>query len=636
MPEPRQRRAPEQRSVVKWLQAMSDDQMAYLLRTDYVTFCEAIWEYRGFHENPKLALCDTDRLMMQWMANGPGESGVFAPRGSGKTNKLTCTYPLWVWISHPNAKILIPSKGGRFATDIVSFIRDCIDNVPFLQHLKPKRRTGAKRAQKDTGAFFDIGPADPSPVRSLRATGIGGQITGGRAHIIIPDDVEDDKNALTVEARDRVEHSCAELMRLRYLPGTDRIPRKIFYVFTYHHDSDSVYMRLARKNYVFRTYPILYPKLDELHEFENVDPVLVNALQEGRRKPGDIVFFPQMTMEHVEKQRGEGELAFEMQQMGRKNASGRSRHPLKLENLIVHPCRAREAPLSLTWGTRDAQGSTQIPNLPTLGIANEKFRRPIHIHPQTMPYQVTKAWVDPAGEGEDEIAVASIGHLAGLFHIKACTGVLVRECTPPFDAPPEASNFLIALDRIVNILRDTGVDECFYEDNIDTFGSFGAALKHAIAKGSLKPGVDPLYPEGWSCRLTGVHSAQFRIATPDGTDVRGTHKSMRICTILAPLLDSHRLVIDPQVLIPDDKDVRYQLQHQIAWITREKKCLKHDDRIDALAMCLRMHQESFVVNPATKPDIMAERDRLKNWEKQQRARGLKVREPNWMRHRQGA
>lgn len=73
-------------------------------------------------------------------------------------------------------------------------------------------------------------------------------------------------------------------------------------------------------------------------------------------------------------------------------------------------------------------------------------------------------------------------------------------------------------------------------------------------------------------------------------------KELRIIDVVEPLLTSHRLIISPQALehdaqsvsrYPTDLQVTYRLVHQMSMITRDKGCLRHDDRLDALAGCIR-------------------------------------------------
>jgi len=74
-----------------------------------------------------------------------------------------------------------------------------------------------------------------------------------------------------------------------------------------------------------------------------------------------------------------------------------------------------------------------------------------------------------------------------------------------------------------------------------------------------------------------------------------TQKEKRIVDTLEPVMNQHRLVIDPKVIKSDyetamkyplESQVRYQLIFQLSRLTREKGALTHDDRLDALSMAV--------------------------------------------------
>jgi hypothetical protein len=69
-------------------------------------------------------------------------------------------------------------------------------------------------------------------------------------------------------------------------------------------------------------------------------------------------------------------------------------------------------------------------------------------------------------------------------------------------------------------------------------------------------------------------------------------KELRIIDTIEPLLTSHRLVISPSCIEEDaastgaygiEVQLTYRLLHQMQMISRDRNCLRHDDRLDALA-----------------------------------------------------
>ena len=65
---------------------------------------------------------------------------------------------------------------------------------------------------------------------------------------------------------------------------------------------------------------------------------------------------------------------------------------------------------------------------------------------------------------------------------------------------------------------------------------------------------------------------------------------------LEPVMNQHRLVVDPKVVendyrtvqeYPSESQARYMLFHQMTRITKDRGALIHDDRLDALQMSVQ-------------------------------------------------
>ena len=70
-------------------------------------------------------------------------------------------------------------------------------------------------------------------------------------------------------------------------------------------------------------------------------------------------------------------------------------------------------------------------------------------------------------------------------------------------------------------------------------------------------------------------------------------KELRIIDTLEPVMNQHKLIIDPKVIQkdydsvqhhPPEKAQRYMLTYQLTRVTKQRGALAHDDRLDALAM----------------------------------------------------
>jgi hypothetical protein len=86
-------------------------------------------------------------------------------------------------------------------------------------------------------------------------------------------------------------------------------------------------------------------------------------------------------------------------------------------------------------------------------------------------------------------------------------------------------------------------------------------------------------------------------------------KERRIIDVLEPVLNQHRLIIDPKVIkldyescqkYPLESQLRYQLIYQLSRITGQKGSLTHDDRLDALAMAVQYWVDQMAQNADTK------------------------------------
>jgi hypothetical protein len=70
-----------------------------------------------------------------------------------------------------------------------------------------------------------------------------------------------------------------------------------------------------------------------------------------------------------------------------------------------------------------------------------------------------------------------------------------------------------------------------------------------------------------------------------------TQKELRIIDTLEPPLNQHRLIFDARVIDDDvallDETLNRSLFYQMTRLTKEKGALKHDDRLDALAIMVR-------------------------------------------------
>jgi hypothetical protein len=86
-------------------------------------------------------------------------------------------------------------------------------------------------------------------------------------------------------------------------------------------------------------------------------------------------------------------------------------------------------------------------------------------------------------------------------------------------------------------------------------------------------------------------------------------KERRICDVLEPLLNSHRLVISQALVQKDYESTNaylsegacfYQLFYQLTHITRDRGSLRHDDRLDALAIACSYFAQAMAADTEKK------------------------------------
>ena len=104
-------------------------------------------------------------------------------------------------------------------------------------------------------------------------------------------------------------------------------------------------------------------------------------------------------------------------------------------------------------------------------------------------------------------------------------------------------------------------------------------------------------------------------------------KEKRIVDTLEPVLNAHKLVVDPSVIrrdfqsaqgYPIEQQARYMLLYQLSRLTRERGALLQDDRLDALSIAVGYWVEQMAVNADSKINerknelIEIELERFKN------------------------
>lgn len=549
------------------------------LKDDFRLFLIVIWRH--------LLGCDPAPIMLDmayWLQHGPDRSIIEAFRGFSKS-WITGAYALWRLYRNPQEKILVVSGSLTRAIATTNWCLALILEIPILQHLAPLPH------QRQSSKAFDVGPAKPAQSPSFHALGIGGQIVGFRGDCIIPDDVETQTNSLTVTMRDKIREAVKEF-------DSVLVPGGVIKYLGTPHDEDSLYNKLARDaGYTLRVWPAKYPTPKQIKTYgDKLAPYILKQLEKGGPTlVGRSVMPTRFTDEDLAKRElSLGRSEFALQFMLDTSLSDQDKYPLKVRDLMVMSLDHRKGPDSVVWS---GEPKHRLLDLPAMGFDGDYYHSAIV--PDGIPFSPwtrVVGFVDNSGKGSDETALAVVAELHGnlfFLHLWATREGYSKE----------------TLATIAKACVTYGIHKLRLEVNFGD-GMFTALLR-------------PVLNKAWE--MENKRRASQRAANPmqaflypDGgteiEDVRASNtmsKEKRILSVMEPVTQQHRLVVNRQVIEWDYESIqkmdgsetrhRYALGHQFTRLTRERESLDHDDRLDALAGAL----EDFADILGVDPDVMA-------------------------------
>lgn len=465
-------------------------------------------------------------------------------RGVGKS-WVTSAYVLWELYRNPELKIMVVSASKNRADNFTTFTLSLINDIPQLRHLAPKKNQRCSRVE------FDVGPASPDQTPSVFSRGIDSQLTGGRADIIVSDDVEVMNNSMTVERRDQLQEKLKEYSAI-LKPFNPEIhigdfqPR-IVYLGT-PQTEDSIYNKLP-ETFKKRVWPALVPNLDEIEGYGNDLAPMIQVMFDNKEygQPTDPKRFD---MDELLDRRAEyGAAGFQLQFMLNTKLSDEERYPLKVKNLVIAEVPPEEAPLDVYWMPNPDR---QLKDLPNLAMGGDHFFSAAGFSNQFGRYQGKILAIDPSGRGADETGYAVIFQLNGYLWVPEAGGL-----PGGYDDT--------TLEQLADIAAKHKVNAVVYESNFGD-GMFGKLL-------------EPVLFRKHKCLVEEVRNHQM--------------KEMRIIDVLEPVITQHRLIVAPDVIKKDYESTQnYEgemkkaktLIHQMTRICRERGALRKDDRIDVLAI----------------------------------------------------
>ena len=510
-----------------------------LVKSDFRNFVFLIWKHLHL-PNPTEAQYD----IADYLQNGPKRRMVEAFRGVGKS-WITSAYVLWRLLNNPQEKILVVSASSGRANDFSIFTKRLIMEVEILQHLTPGRD------QRSSNIAFDVGPAKAAHAPSVKSVGIFGQLTGSRATLIISDDVESAQNSITEDAREKLLKAMAEFDAL-LVPDVGEI-----IVLGTPQSEESVYNKLPDKGFNIRVWPARYPAMNKVDSYKGyLDPKIFDKLianVELVGKPTDPKRFSDIDL--AERELSYGKAGFALQFMLDTSLSDAEKYPLKTKDIVVMNTNIDKAPINVSWGAGKEQ---QIKELACIGFTGDRWQKPFFVDDTWKDYEGSVMAIDPSGRGKDETAYAVVKHLHGFLYVTAAGAVQGNGY--------DDTN----METMAKIARDHKVNMIIIEAN------FGDGMYTQLFK--------PVCRRYHNCAIEEIKVS--------------TQKEKRIIDTLEPVLARHKLIVDYSVVVDDLKEFKkenpkYSLFYQLTRITYDRGALKHDDRLDALAMAVGYWVESM-------------------------------------------
>jgi len=502
---------------------------------DFRNFLYLVWKHLNLPDPTELQYD-----IASYLQHGPKRSVIMAFRGVGKS-WVCSAFVVHQLLLDPSKNILVVSASKNRSDDFSTFTLRIIQEIPILQGLKPSEN------QRFSKIAFDVGPAPASHAPSVKSLGISSQLTGSRADIIVADDVEVANNSATQGMRDKLDEQVKEFDAIIKPLDTSRI----IFLGTPQCE-DSIYNKLRERGYKSRIWSSEYPDDTEaINNYggdlapliaDNITPETVGTSTEPLR-------FTDLDLE--ERKMSYGRTGYALQFMLNPKLSDADRYPLKINDLVIMDVDVDVAPEKVVWSSDPDNCDRELPNV---GLAGDRYRRPANTVGDMIPYSGSVLSIDPSGRGKDETGYAVVKMLNGQLFVPDAGGI-----RGGYDEK--------TLKQLVAIAKDNKVNKVVIESN------FGDGMFMELIK--------PLFRTSYPVTIEEVrHNKQ---------------KELRIVDTLEPVLNSHRLIVDPTVInddyrsalsYPIEQQTRYMLMYQLSRITRDRGSLVHDDRLDALSIAV--------------------------------------------------
>ena len=514
------------------------------LQGDFKLFLQALWEQLDLPSPTRAQYAIADYLQ-----NGPKRLQIQAFRGVGKS-WITGAFVLWTLFNDPEKKIMIISASKERADNMSIFLQKLIIETPWLKHLQPKADDS-----RWSRISFDVNCA-PHQAPSVKSVGITGQMTGSRADLMILDDIEVPGNSMTELMREKLLQLCTEAESILTPHDTSRImylgtPQTTF----------TIYRKLAERNYRPFIWPARFPKDSTPYE-GLIAPQLQEDLDNGAEpwEPTDPDRFDSEDLQEREASMGRSNYMLQFQLDT--TLSDAEKFPLKMSDLVITSVNPTKAPDNIIWCS---DPKNVLKDLPTVGLPGDYFYSPMQLQGEWTEYQETICAVDPSGRGTDETAACYLSQKNGLIYL--------HEMRAYRDGYSDST--------LLDILK---------------------GCKKYNAKTLV---VETNFGDGIVSELFKKHLQQTKQAIFVDEVRANVRKEDRIIDSLEPVLNQHRLIVDRGVVewdyssnkdSPPESRLLYMLFYQMSRMCRMKFAVKHDDRLDCLAMGVKYFIDALSIS----------------------------------------
>jgi hypothetical protein len=529
----------------------------------------------------------------EYMQYGARLRMVMAQRGEAKST-LAALYAVWRIIQRPTTRVLIVSAGEVQASEVATLIVRIITTWDILEYLRPDRQAGDRSSISAFDVHYTLKGIDKSP--SVACVGITANLPGKRADLLIPDDIESPKNAMTSTERNKLKHLSKEFSSIC-------THGDILYLGT-PQTKDSIYNSLPGRGFQVRIWPGRFPTPEEVEKYgSRLAPFLAERIQadpslqtgggiDGTRgQPSDPHRYTEDDL--IEKELDKGPEDFSLQHMLDTSLSDEARQQLKLSDLMVANFDYESVPEILPYRADVKYLAPQV-GVPDFPVAMASMYHPVSVECAFVKPLLRMMYIDPAGGGADEMGYGISTAVGSYIHSLDVGGIK--------GGLTEANGI-----KLCKLMKHYTVTIVQVESNMG-HGLFEINLRAMLDKlklGFVSETGDHYPADPWyGCvGVIGEYSTG--------------QKEKRIIDSVVSAMQRHRVILHKQVFISDveygkqhgaDKRNNYSLFQQISAITTDRNSLAHDDRIEAWAGSVRYWKAVLAVDEHKAAEKRREQD----------------------------